>query len=415
MKLQRVISGVLLATPMAWVPALHAQTGSVEVLHWWTTGGTAAAAAKLKEAAAAAGLEWKDVAVAGNENQRTLLRTKLMKGDAPGVAQIVGDIEQFADQRDKLFDLSAIAKEQNWDAVLPAVIQDYVKVGSGVYAAVPLNVHRLSVMYINVPLLHKLGAKEAPKTWDEMFVLADKAKAAGIQPFAWGNAQVMSVVFNQIAMGTMGAQAFKKAFIDGDEATLRSPAMIKTFENYRRLGNYADKSAITKRWNEGTQAVMAGEILFQIMGDFAKGEFTRAGKRSGVDYLCAPAPGTAGSMNFITDGFLFLKTRQDNSKAQAALARVLMDKNTQLQFNLVKGSVPARTDVDMSKFDDCSKATYAEFTAAGKAGTLVPFVDMMIPAARSGAIRDVYIDFNAKPEMTAAQAVEKMVAASKVK
>ena len=139
---------------------------TVEVLHWWTTGGTAVAAAKLKEAAQAAGVTWKDVAVAGNENQRTLLRTKLMKGDAPGVAQIVGDIEQFADQRDKLFDLSAIAKEENWDAVLPKVIQEYAKIGSGQYAAVPLNVHRLSVMYTNKAVLDKLGEKQAPTTWE---------------------------------------------------------------------------------------------------------------------------------------------------------------------------------------------------------------------------------------------------------
>mgnify|MGYP000010434347 CR=1 FL=1 len=415
MKLKHSFAKLCGLTALIVSGAAQAQLGTVEVLHWWTTGGTAAAAAKLKEAAQAAGIEWKDVAVAGNENQRTLLRTKLMKGDAPGVAQIVGDIEQFADQKDKLFDLNAIAKEQNWDAVLPAIIQDYVKVGSGTYAAVPLNVHRLSVMYINLPLLQKLGSKQAPKTWDEFFALADKAKAAGIQPIAWGNAQVMSVVFNQVAMGTMGAVAFKKAFIDGDEAALRSPAALKTFEYYRRLGNYADKSAITKRWNEGTQSVIAGETLVQIMGDFAKGEFTRAGKKSGVDYLCAASPGTSGSMNFITDGFLFLKTRQDQSKAQAALARVLMDKNTQASFNLIKGSVPARTDVDISQFDDCSKATYADFNAAGKAGTLVPFVDMMIPASRAGAIRDVYIEFNAKPDMTAAQAVDKMVLASKTK
>jgi glucose/mannose transport system substrate-binding protein len=405
-----------LATAIAAVlsiNAAHAQDGSVDVLHWWTTGGTAAAAAKLKEAAVAAGVNWKDVAVAGNENQRTLLRTKMMKGDAPGVAQIVGDIEQFADQRDKLFDLNAIAKEQNWDAVLPKVIQDYVKVGSGYYAAVPLNVHRLSVMYVNVPLLNKLGAKEAPKTWDEFFALADKAKAAGINPIAWGNPMVMQVVFNQVAFGTMGAPAFKKAFIDGDEAALRSPALLKTFENYRRLGAYSDKSAITKRWNEGTQSVMAGETLAQIMGDWAKGEFTRAGKKSGVDYLCVPSPGTAGSMNFNTDGFLFLKTRVDQSKAQATLAKVLMDKSTQESFNLAKGSVPARMDVDLSKFDDCSKTTYAEFNAANKAGTLVPLVDMLIPAGRANAIRDVYIEFHSKPEMTAQQAVDKVVAATK--
>ena len=386
---------------------------SVEVLHWWTTGGTAAAAAKLKEAAAASGVQWKDVAVAGNENQRTLLRTRVMKGDAPGAAQIVTDINQFADAKDKLFDLNAIAKEGNWDAVLPKVIQDYVKVGSGNYVGVPLNAHRMSAMFVSGAALKKLGAKDAPKTWDEFFVLADKAKAAGITPFAWGNNMVIGIAFDQVAFGTMGAPAYKKAFIDNDEATLKSASVIKSFEIFRRLANYADKSALTKKWNEGTQSVIAGETLFQIMGDWAKSEFVRAGQKPGVDFLCVPTPGSAGSMNFNTDAFLFFKTRVDNSKAQAVLAKTLMDKQTQETFNIAKGSVPARMDVDMSKFDECSKRTYAEFTAAAKANTLVPFQAMEKPAGRYAAMNDVSIEFFSKPEMTAQQAVDKLVAASK--
>lgn len=403
-----VAAAALLATAAA-----QAQQ-TVEVLHWWTTGGTAVAAGKLKEAAQAAGVTWKDVAVAGNENQRTLLRTKLMKGDAPGVAQIVGDIEQFADQRDKLFDLSAIAKEENWDAVLPKVIQDYAKIGSGQYAAVPLNVHRLSVMYTNKAVLDKLGEKQAPTTWDEFFRVADKAKAAGINPIAWGNPQVISVMYTQVVFGTIGAQGYRKAFIEGDASTIQGAGMVKALENFRRLSNYADKSSVTRRWNEGTQSVIAGETLFQIMGDFAKGEFTRAGKKPGVDFLCTASPGTVGSLHFITDGFVFFKQRNDAARAQATLARVLMSRKTQEEFNLLKGSVPARTDVDMSRFDECSKATYAEFNAAAKAGTLHPFVDMLIPASRAGAIRDVFVEFHSKPDMTPDQAIRKLLAAVKV-
>lgn len=385
----------------------------LEVLHWWTTGGTAAAAAKLKEAAAANGVNWKDVAVAGNESQRTYLKTRVMKGDAPGAAQITTDIQQFADSKDKLFDLNAIAKEGNWDAALPKVIQDYVKVGSGNYVGVPLNAHRLSAMFVSTSALKKVGASEAPKTWDEFFALADKAKAAGVTPFAWGNNMVIGLVFDQVAFSVMGAPAYKKAFIDNDEATLKSPAMAKSFETFRRIANYADKSAQTKRWNEGTQSVIQGETLFQIMGDWAKSEFVRAGQKPGVEFLCVATPGTASSMNFNTDAFLFFKTRVDNSKAQLVLARTLMDKQTQETFNIAKGSVPARMDVDMSKFDDCSKRTYAEFTAAAKTNTLVPFHAMEKPAGRYAAMNDVAIDFFSKAEMTPQQGVDKIVAAAK--
>ena len=401
------------ATVVAVTSATAMAQEQLEVLHWWTTGGTAAAAAKLKEAAAAKGVNWKDVAVAGNENQRTYLKTRVMKGDAPGAAQITTDIQQFADSKDKLFDLNAIAKEGNWDAVLPKVIQDYVKVGSGNYVGVPLNAHRLSAMFVSTSALKKVGANEAPKTWDEFFALADKAKAAGVTPFAWGNNMVIGLVFDQVAFSVMGAPAYKKAFIDNDEATLKSPAMAKSFETFRRIANYAEKSAQTKRWNEGTQSVIQGETLFQIMGDWAKSEFVRAGQKPGVEFLCVATPGTGSSMNFNTDAFLFFKTRADNSKAQMALARTMMDKQTQETFNIAKGSVPARMDVDMSKFDDCSKRTYAEFTAAAKANTLVPFHAMEKPAGRYSAMNDVAIEFFSKAEMTPQQGVDKIVAAAK--
>ncbi len=39
-------------------------------------------------------------------------------------------------------------------------------------------------------------------------------------------------------------------------------------------------------WNIATSMVINGEAAMQIMGDWAKGEFTAAGKKAGVDYLC---------------------------------------------------------------------------------------------------------------------------------
>ncbi len=403
---------IALATSLLLGSYAFAQSNTVDVLHWWTTGGTAAAAAKLKEAAKAAGVEWKDVAVAGNENQRTLLRTRVLKGDAPGAAQLVTDIAIYADQRDQLLSLNVIAKEQNWEKVLPPVINDYVKAWGRDYVAVPLNAHRLSVMFTNTKLLKQLGAK-TPTNWEEFFAVADKAKAAGITPFAWGNRQVTTITFDQIAMSVLGPQNFKQAFNNGDEKILASKDMTKVFEHFRRLANYADKSQQTKPWVEGAQGVVQGKILFQIMGDWAKSEYVRAGMKINDDFTCTPVPGTAKSYQFIPDAFLFFKTKNDSSAAQLKLARALMDKSTQEAFNLVKGSVPARNDVDMSKFDECAKKSYSDFNAAGKAGTLVMFWGTQASAPRYAAMTDVVMEYFAKPEMTAEQGRAKLAAASK--
>jgi glucose/mannose transport system substrate-binding protein len=389
------------------------QTNTVEVLHWWTAGGTAAAVAKYKEAAKAAGVDWKDVAIAGDGNQRTLLRSRVMKGDAPAAAQISMDLVEYGDDASRLYPIDDIAKAGNWDAVLPAAVQKFVKMGGTSYVAVPLNIHRQSIMFVSDAALKKIGATAPAKDWDEFFAQADKAKAAGITPFAWGNPQVLGIVFQQIAFSVMGPQLFSKAFIDGDEAALKSPELAKSFDIYRRLANYADKSAVTKRWNEGTQSVIKGETLMQIMGDWAKAEFFAANQVPGKDFHCVPTPGTQNSFYFNTDSILFFKSRADNPDAKAKLAKVLMDPKSQEEFNILKGSVPARTDADMSKFDDCSKTSYAEFVAAGKAGTLVPFPGMVQSAARFGAINDVIIKFFSTPEMTTADGVTRMLVALK--
>ncbi len=391
----------------------QAQTNTVEVLHWWTAGGTAAAVAKFKESAKALGVEWKDVAIAGDGNQRTLLRARVMKGDAPAAAQISMDLVEYGDDPAKLYSIDAIAKAGNWDAVLPPQVQKFVKLNGANYVAVPLNIHRQSIMFSSDAALKKIGATAPAKDWDEMFAHLDKAKAAGITPFAWGNPQVLTIVFNQVALAAMGPQLYSKAMIDGDEAALKSPEMAKAFDTYRKLAGYADKSAVTRRWNEGTQSVIKGETLYQIMGDWAKAEFFAAKQEPGKDFYCTAAPGTQNSYYFNTDSILFFKSRTDNPEAKGKLAQMLMDRQVQEDFNIVKGSVPARTDADMSRFDACSKASYADFKAAGQAGTLVPFPAMLMAASRFGAVNDVIVQYYAKPDTATADAVAKMISAMK--
>ena len=72
--------------------ALSAQAGEVEVLHWWTSGGEAKAAAALKASLQSKGHTWKDFAVAGGggDNAMTVLKSRVVSGNAPAAAQIKG-------------------------------------------------------------------------------------------------------------------------------------------------------------------------------------------------------------------------------------------------------------------------------------------------------------------------------------
>jgi glucose/mannose transport system substrate-binding protein len=112
----------------------------------------------------------------------------------------------------------------------------------------------------------------------------------------------------------------------------------------------------------------------QIMGDWAKGEFTNAGKKPGDDYACIPVPKTKGdSFVYLVNSLsLFTQTDPDLIKGQEVLASAIMDKDVQVAFNLAKGAIPARTDIDLSAMDACAQATSAALAANDAGGTAVP-------------------------------------------
>ena len=393
--------------------SLHASAAeTVEVIHWWTSASETAAVGKFKETAAKRGLEWKDLAVGGGDNQRIVLKTRVGKGTPPDAAQINADVRSYAANRDNLANLDDVAAKGNWDEVLPEPLRRFAKQGGKNYVAVPVNVHRQNVMWLNVEALKKLGATAAPATWEEFFTLADKAKAAGLMPLAMGEDIWVNFMFMQVAFTTMKPDEFRRAFYDLDDAQLKGPGVVKAFEVMRRLRGYVDRSASTRKWNEATQMVIQGRALAQIMGDFAKGEFKVAGKKAGVDFLCATVPGSGSRHLFTSDAFLFFK-RAEHSKAQLELAQVFMDRDAQVAFSQIKGSVPVRLDADVSGFDDCARASHADFVAGAKDGTVAASPNLMQTPARLGAWRDVVLAFWNDDGISAQQAATKMAAAAK--
>ncbi|MCW8174443.1 carbohydrate ABC transporter substrate-binding protein [Verminephrobacter aporrectodeae subsp. tuberculatae] len=398
---------------VALVLACSARAGeSVEVMHWWTSGGETAAVGKFKEALSVRGVEWKDLAVGGADNQRTLLKTRVGKGSPPDAAQINSDVRAYAANPGNLANLNDVAAKGGWDDALPAPVQRYAKLGGKNYVAVPVNVHRNNVMWISAAGLKKIGASAPPKTWDEFFAMAEKARAAGMIPLAMAEDSWVNFMFMQVAYGTMHTDAFRKAFYDADEAALKGPGMVQAFEVMRKARGYSDRGAATRRWNEATQMVIQGKALAQVNGDWVKGEFTLAGKKPNVDYFCIPVPGSGSGHVFSSDAFMFFRNAKSPS-AQVALAETLMDKDAQVAFSLIKGSVPVRMDADVSGFDACARQSYADFVAGNKDGTLAAAPSMLQTPARIAAWRDVVLAFWNDDSMTAQQAANRMLAAAR--
>ncbi len=408
-----------LATAVALLVAgTAAIAGEVEVLHWWTSGGEAKSVAELKKIMQEKGNTWKDFAVAGGggDNAMTVLKSRVVSGNAPAAAQIKGPALQEWAAEGVLANLDPVAKAENWDALLPKVVADIMKY-KGNYIASPVNVHRVNWMWANAAVLKKAGVAGAPKTWPEFFAAADKVKKAGLIAVAHGGQNWQDfTVFESVVLGTGGAKFYNDALVKLDQKALTSATMTKSLETFRKVHGYVDPASPGRDWNLATAMVIQEKAAFQFMGDWAKGEFTSAGKVPGKDYLCAAAPGTDNAYTFNVDSFAMFKLKDAAAqKAQADLASSIMGVQFQEIFNLNKGSIPVRLNMDMSKFDDCAKQSAKDFVATAKAGSLLPSIahGMAVPPAAAGAIQDAVSQFWNDDKISVADGVKNIAKAAK--
>jgi len=407
-----------LATVVTMVVAGNtAMAGEVEVLHWWTAGGEAKSAAELKKIMQNKGHTWKDFAVAGGggDNAMTVLKSRVVAGNPPAAAQIKGPAIQEWASEGVLANLDATAKAEKWDSLLPKVVADVMKY-KGNYVAAPVNVHRVNWLWANAAVLKKAGVAGAPKSWDEFFAAAEKVKKAGLIPVAHGGQNWQDfTTFESVALGVGGAGFYNDAFVKLDQKALTSPTMTKALETFRKVKSYTDPASPGRDWNLATAMVIQEKAAFQFMGDWAKGEFTAAGKVPGKDYICAAAPGTANAFTFNVDSFAMFKLKDATAqKAQADLAAAIMGTEFQEVFNLNKGSIPVRLNMDMAKFDDCAKLSSNDFVATAKTGGLVPSIahEMAVPPAVSGAMKDAVSQFWNNDKMSVADGMKSIAKAA---
>jgi glucose/mannose transport system substrate-binding protein len=214
-------------------------------------------------------------------------------------------------------------------------------------------------------------------------------------------------VFDSVVLATGGADFYRKAFIELDSKSLGSPTMTKIFQRMSQLRKLVDKDFSGRDWNVASGMVITGKAGFQIMGDWAKGEFINAKKEPGKDFLCFPVPGTQGSMSFLSNQFAMFKVKSEQAPAQAAMAAAIMDPALQSTFNVLKGSMPARSDVPDTAFDACGKRDMKELAEATRNNTLVGSIahGHAVPASVKNAIYDVVTrHFNGQIDDKAAKA-----------
>ncbi|EIE52382.1 sugar ABC transporter substrate-binding protein [Salipiger aestuarii] len=362
----------LLATVAVCGLATGASAADVEVLHWWTAGGEAAALNVLKEDLAGQDVGWEDMPVAGGGGSAatTTLKARVAAGNPPTAAQLLGmSVREWA-QEGSLGDISDLATDGNWADVLPQAVVDFATYDDK-WVAAPVNIHRPNWLWINAAIFEENGLTP-PTSWDEFNEVATALQEKGITPLAHGGQPWQdATVFDDVVLGIGGPDFYRKAIIEADMDALGSDTMVQVFDQMRTLRGFVDDNFSGRDWNLATAMVLNGEAAMQLMGDWAKGEIIRADMTPGEDILCVAAPGTEGSYLFNTDFFAFFDVDEDQKSAQEAMASSVMSPEFQHAFNMVKGSIPPRTDVDISDFDACALKAKDDLTEANANGSLL--------------------------------------------
>jgi glucose/mannose transport system substrate-binding protein len=349
------------ATPAA------AAAGQLEIFSWWTSGGEVEALNAIYDIYAAQypDVEIVNAALAGGAgqggNMKALLETRMMGGQPPDSFQVHLGRELIDSHviADRMEPLDWLYEEEGWNDIFP---QDLIAIASydGKPWSVPVNIHRSNVLWYRPTKLEAAGVSAPPQTWDEFFVAAEQLKAAGIPAIgiAGADPNFNGHYLENIMLATLGPDAYRGLF-DGTTGWDHE-GVTQALEILNQLYDYTFSDFLSVAWGDITDRFAADEgSAMLLMGDWTHGVLMSMGF---TDYHWQPSPGTTGHFMVLSDSFGLPKGAPHRDNAVNFL-RICGSREGQDAFNPIKGSIPARTDPDLSKYDEYLLSALEDFNA----------------------------------------------------
>jgi glucose/mannose transport system substrate-binding protein len=386
----------------AIVGASAASAVELEVTHWWTSGGEAAAVSKFADAWNATGNTWVDGAIAGSGGTaRPIIISRILGGDPMGATQLNhGRQAEELIEAGMMLDLSDVAEAGGWtDIVNPTSLLDSCTLDGKIYC-VPVNIHSWQWLWLSNQAYADAGV-DTPTNWDEFVAAAPALQAAGKIPLAMGQQSWQSSgAFGVMAVAIAGIDAWSAVTIEKDAEAAAGPEYAKVFQAAADARAFSADSNV-QDWNQATNLVITGQAGGQIMGDWAQGEFQVAGQTAGNEYECLPGLGVNEIISTGGDAFYFpVNDDPEVTAAQKELAALLISPEVQVSFNLAKGSLPVRGDIDMSSANDCMQKGL-EILATG---AILPDGNQTLSADTTSQLEDLMVEFWNDPSITAEDA-----------
>ncbi|MGD8110544.1 ABC transporter substrate-binding protein [Vibrio sp. TRT 17S01] len=390
----------------------HTTMAQVEFLHWWTSQGEQRALNELKQELEKHNMpiSMSPVTGGGGDSALTVLQARALAGNTPTFAQIEGPSIKAWDAIGILYNLNPTANAQRWEQTLYPLAIDINKTING-YVALPMTLHRLNWLWVNNTLLSKLQLTP-PQTWEEMLSAMEAAKAQGIIPLAIGEQPwQIAQLFESLIIAYGGVEFYKTALVQLKPEQIDSPQMRRALKKFRRLSLLLEKLEPNQKWDTATQALAEDRALFQLGGDWILGDLLARGKSVPQQIACYPAPQSHDIFLYNMDSFIFMSGNMTSHQQANKLATIMANRDFQIRFNKLKGSIPPRLDIDMRHFNDCQQQSYQDFKRAVQQGRAAPSMtdSMALNPVAQQAMNSAIFRFYRDKSVTADDMIKRII------
>jgi glucose/mannose transport system substrate-binding protein len=228
----------------------------------------------------------------------------------------------------------------------------------GAYYAVPLNIHRLNLLFFNRALLPDA---ETSITIDTLCP-ADPTSGAPAHDIAIGyddGFSLAQLTFEILLPSLYGPEFYTQLFVTGRVESDWREKMRHVLECVKYLSRRFLRGS-SMRWPDAVRAVKEGRAAFTLTGDWAIGALESPSYPADVGSMVVPHRGRQATFVYTADTFP-LPLGAPRRDATLTLLQIMTRSDVQVAFSKTKGSMPARRDARQApEFDTPTRRDFED-------------------------------------------------------
>jgi glucose/mannose transport system substrate-binding protein len=336
---------------------------SLRVLNWWSSTSEHEAVDVIVAKLARENIDWKEVLIPNGSGVGAMivLKSRVIAGEAPEVAQLNGPIIGDWDKLGLLQNLDTVAEKGKWDKLLFPAVYSWIRPHGHVVVA-PLGIHRVNTLLYNTRVFARYKLVP-PQSWDDFVRIAALLQKAGIPALAQSSEPwQVSTLFESLVLGESGAAFYRDIFVNKDPRAYADTRFAQALQRLRTLKQWMAKPIREDNWTKVAHQFADGDAAMMVMGDWAKGELNTWGLNTDTDFGCTAVPGTGNYHLFDIDTLAMFVSVKSHLLAQQELAKIVVSTDIQNDYNQIKGSIPVLRNPNFSKMDSCALASWKLFS-----------------------------------------------------